>query len=90
MFGTPFSLKLVPTEGLFKKGKLKIWAIEPNATAQHGVEYTELPEVSSLFHNHLSTIDYLTGSRVYAFQQADVKNAKKVLQATEIFSFKKY
>lgn len=43
-FGKPFSLSLVPTEGLFKKGKLKIWTIEPNATAQHGVEYVELPE----------------------------------------------
>lgn len=43
-FGKPFSLKLVPTEGLFKKGKLKIWTIEPNATAQHGIEYVELPD----------------------------------------------
>lgn len=44
-FGKPFDLSLVPTEGLLKKGKLKIWTIEPNATAQHGVEYVELPEV---------------------------------------------
>lgn len=44
-FGMPFNLSLVPTEGLLKKGKLKIWTIEPNATAQHGVEYVELPEV---------------------------------------------
>ncbi|KAJ8923960.1 hypothetical protein NQ315_006736 [Exocentrus adspersus] len=43
-FGTPFNLSLVPTEGLLKKGKLKIWTIEPNATSQHGVDYVELPE----------------------------------------------
>ncbi|KAG5892476.1 hypothetical protein JTB14_017440 [Gonioctena quinquepunctata] len=43
-FGTPYNLSLIPTDGLFKKGKLKIWTIEPNATAQHGVEYVELPE----------------------------------------------
>lgn len=47
-FGKPFNLTLVPTEGLFRKGKLKIWTIEPNATAQHGVEYVELPEVRIL------------------------------------------
>ncbi|KAJ8955825.1 hypothetical protein NQ318_005368 [Aromia moschata] len=46
-FGRPISLSLVPNEGLLKKGKLKIWTIEPNATAQHGVEYVELPEVLS-------------------------------------------
>ncbi|CAG9813329.1 unnamed protein product [Phaedon cochleariae] len=45
-FGTPFNLSLVPTEGLFKRGKLKIWTIEPNATAQHGIEYVELPETN--------------------------------------------
>ncbi|XP_074036660.1 sol narae isoform X2 [Leptinotarsa decemlineata] len=45
-FGKPFNLTLIPTEGLFKKGKLKIWTIEPNATAQHGVEYIELPETN--------------------------------------------
>ncbi|XP_049826682.1 A disintegrin and metalloproteinase with thrombospondin motifs 16 isoform X2 [Aethina tumida] len=45
-FGKPFNLSLVPTEGLYKKGKLKIWTIEPNATAQHGVEYIELPETN--------------------------------------------
>ncbi|XP_057663338.1 A disintegrin and metalloproteinase with thrombospondin motifs like isoform X1 [Diorhabda carinulata] len=43
-FGKPFNLSLVPTRGLFKKGKLKLWTIEPNATAQHGVEYVEIPE----------------------------------------------
>ncbi|KAL1501524.1 hypothetical protein ABEB36_006829 [Hypothenemus hampei] len=40
-FGRPFNLSLVPTEGLFKKGKLKVFTVEPNATAQHGVEYVE-------------------------------------------------
>ncbi|XP_045468119.1 A disintegrin and metalloproteinase with thrombospondin motifs 16 isoform X2 [Harmonia axyridis] len=45
-FGIPFNLSLIPTSGLFKKGKLKIWTVEPNATAQHGVEYVELPETS--------------------------------------------
>ncbi|XP_018564553.1 A disintegrin and metalloproteinase with thrombospondin motifs 1 isoform X2 [Anoplophora glabripennis] len=45
-FGQPFNLSLAPTEGLLKKGKLKIWTIEPNATAQHGVEYVELPETN--------------------------------------------
>lgn len=54
-FGKPFNLSLVPTEGLFKKGKLKIWTIEPNATAQHGVEYVELPEVSNLHNEFQST-----------------------------------
>ncbi|KAK9892087.1 hypothetical protein WA026_018288 [Henosepilachna vigintioctopunctata] len=43
-FGRPISLSLLPTSGLYKKGKLKIWTVEPNATAQHGVEYVELPE----------------------------------------------
>lgn len=43
-FGMPFNLSLVPTSNLFKKGKLKIWTVEPNATAQHGVEYVEIPE----------------------------------------------
>ncbi|KAL3288180.1 hypothetical protein HHI36_002630, partial [Cryptolaemus montrouzieri] len=43
-FGRPFNLSLIPTSGLYKKGKLKIWTVEPNATAQHGVEYIELPE----------------------------------------------
>ncbi|CAG9836331.1 unnamed protein product [Diabrotica balteata] len=43
-FGKPFNLSLIPTRGLFKKGKLKLWTIEPNATAQHGVEYVEIPE----------------------------------------------
>ncbi|CAH0551123.1 unnamed protein product [Brassicogethes aeneus] len=45
-FGQPYNLKLQPTEGLFKKGKLKIWTIEPNSTAQHGVEFVELPETN--------------------------------------------
>lgn len=45
-FGQPFNLSLVPTEGVFKKGKLKVFTVEPNATAQHGVEYVEHPEVS--------------------------------------------
>lgn len=45
-FGKPFNLTLVPTRGLFKKGKLKLWTIEPNATAQHGVEYVEIPETN--------------------------------------------
>lgn len=49
-FGKPYTLNLQPTEGLLKKGKLKIWTIEPNATAQHGIEYVEHPdEVSRLF-----------------------------------------
>jgi len=43
-FGRPLRLSLVRTEGLFKKSGLKIWTVEPNATAQHGVEYVELPE----------------------------------------------
>ncbi|XP_044745503.1 A disintegrin and metalloproteinase with thrombospondin motifs 16 isoform X2 [Coccinella septempunctata] len=45
-FGRPFNLSLIPTSGLFKKGKLKIWTVEPNATSQHGVEYIELPETN--------------------------------------------
>ncbi|CAH1958565.1 unnamed protein product [Acanthoscelides obtectus] len=45
-FGVPYNLRLAPNQGLFKKGKLKIWTIEPNATAQHGVEYVELPETN--------------------------------------------
>lgn len=44
VFGKPFTLSLTPTEGLLKKGKLKIWTIEPNATAQHGIEYVEIPD----------------------------------------------
>lgn len=44
VFGKPLTLSLAPTEGLIKKGKLKIWTIEPNATAQHGIEYVELPD----------------------------------------------
>lgn len=44
VFGKPFTLSLAPTEGLLKKGKLKIWTIEPNATAQHGIEYVEIPD----------------------------------------------
>ncbi|XP_066260755.1 A disintegrin and metalloproteinase with thrombospondin motifs like isoform X2 [Euwallacea similis] len=46
-FGQPFNLSLVPTEGLFKKGKLKVFTVEPNATAQHGVEYVEHPETNN-------------------------------------------
>lgn len=45
-FGQPLNLTLVRTEGLIKKGGLKLWSVEPNATAQHGVEYVEIPEVS--------------------------------------------
>uniref|UniRef100_A0A6P7G4F2 Uncharacterized protein LOC114333699 n=1 Tax=Diabrotica virgifera virgifera TaxID=50390 RepID=A0A6P7G4F2_DIAVI len=45
-FGKPFNLSLIPTRGLFKKGKLKLWTIEPNATAQHGVEYVEIPDTN--------------------------------------------
>lgn len=48
-FGKYLNLTLVPNRGLYKKNKLKIWTVEPNATAQHGVEYIELPEVSSDF-----------------------------------------
>lgn len=47
-FGRQLHLNLVPNEGLFKKGGLKIWTVEPNATSQHGVEYIEHPEVSDL------------------------------------------
>ncbi|XP_068896316.1 A disintegrin and metalloproteinase with thrombospondin motifs like isoform X2 [Tenebrio molitor] len=43
-FGKYLNLTLVPNRGLYKKNKLKIWTVEPNATAQHGVEYIELPE----------------------------------------------
>ncbi|GJQ78643.1 hypothetical protein Trydic_g11746 [Trypoxylus dichotomus] len=50
-FGRQLHLNLVPNQGLFKKGGLKIWTVEPNATSQHGVEYIEHPaEVSTLFH----------------------------------------
>ncbi|ERL88271.1 hypothetical protein D910_05659 [Dendroctonus ponderosae] len=45
-FGQPFNLSLLPTEGLFQKGKLKVFTVEPNATAQHGVEYVEHPEAN--------------------------------------------
>ncbi|CAH1121894.1 unnamed protein product [Ceutorhynchus assimilis] len=45
-FGEPFHLSLAPTEGLFNKGKLKVFTVEPNATAQHGVEYVEDPETN--------------------------------------------
>ncbi|XP_060524299.1 A disintegrin and metalloproteinase with thrombospondin motifs like isoform X2 [Cylas formicarius] len=43
-FGTSFNLNLVPTEGLYKKGKFKLWSIEPNATDQHGIKLIEHPE----------------------------------------------
>lgn len=46
-FGRQLHLNLVPNEGLFSKGGLKIWTVEPNATSQHGVEYVEHPEVST-------------------------------------------
>lgn len=42
------NLNLVRTEGLFSKGGLKIWTVEPNVTAQHGVEYVEIPQVSQM------------------------------------------
>lgn len=45
-FGKALNLSLVKNDGLFKKGGLKIWTVEPNATAQHGVEYVEIPHVS--------------------------------------------
>lgn len=48
-FGKALNLSLVRNEGLFKKSGLKIWTVEPNATAQHGVEYVEIPHVSSFF-----------------------------------------
>lgn len=45
-FGKPINLTLTRNEGLFRKGGLKLWMVEPNATAQHGVEYIEIqPEV---------------------------------------------
>ncbi|XP_063907937.1 A disintegrin and metalloproteinase with thrombospondin motifs like isoform X2 [Zophobas morio] len=44
VFGKDLNLTLVPNRDLFKKNKLKIWTVEPNATAQHGVEYVELPQ----------------------------------------------
>lgn len=47
-FGKPLNLNLVRTQGLFKKGGLKIWTVEPNATSQHGVEYVEIPQVGVL------------------------------------------
>lgn len=46
-FGKALDLSLVRNEGLFKKSGLKIWTVEPNATAQHGVEYVEIPHVSN-------------------------------------------
>lgn len=46
-FGKHLNLTLTPNRGLFAKNRLKIWTVEPNATAQHGVEYVQLPEVSS-------------------------------------------
>ena len=46
-FGKPLHLNLSPNEGLLRKGGLKIWTVEPNATSQHGVEYVEIPEVSA-------------------------------------------
>lgn len=49
VFGKHLNLTLIPNRGLYKKNKLKIWSVEPNATAQHGVEYIELPEVSNFF-----------------------------------------
>ncbi|XP_050296767.1 A disintegrin and metalloproteinase with thrombospondin motifs 1 isoform X2 [Anthonomus grandis grandis] len=45
-FGQPFNLTLLPNDGLFKKSKLKVFTIEPNATAQHGVEYIEHQETN--------------------------------------------
>ena len=48
VFGKDLNLTLVPNRDLFKKNKLKIWTVEPNATAQHGVEYVELPQVGDI------------------------------------------
>ncbi|XP_076269046.1 sol narae metalloprotease isoform X2 [Rhynchophorus ferrugineus] len=43
-FGEPFNLSLVPTEGLYHKEKLKVFSVEPNITAQHGIEFLEHPQ----------------------------------------------
>lgn len=47
-FGRQLDLQLVRTDGLVRRGGLKLWTVEPNATAQHGVEYVEVPQVSHL------------------------------------------
>lgn len=47
-FGRHLNLSLAKTEGLIKKSGLKVWTVEPNATSQHGVEYVEVPEVSTI------------------------------------------
>lgn len=44
VFGKPLNLSLKRNDGLLKKSGLKLWTVEPNATAQHGVEYVEIPE----------------------------------------------
>lgn len=45
-FGEHLDLNLRKNSGLFKKTGLKIWTVESNDTAQHGVEYVEIPEVT--------------------------------------------
>lgn len=45
-FGQKFNLTLKPTDGLIKKGGLKIFTVEPNVTSQHGVDYVEIQQVS--------------------------------------------
>ncbi|KAK4884880.1 hypothetical protein RN001_001151 [Aquatica leii] len=44
VFGQKLNLSLTKNSGLLKTGGLKLWTIEPNATAQHGIEYVEIPE----------------------------------------------
>ncbi|KAF5298699.1 hypothetical protein FQA39_LY11709 [Lamprigera yunnana] len=43
-FGKDLNLSLTKNSGLLKTNGLKLWTIEPNATAQHGIEYVEIPE----------------------------------------------
>uniref|UniRef100_A0A1Y1MQZ3 Peptidase M12B domain-containing protein n=5 Tax=Photinus pyralis TaxID=7054 RepID=A0A1Y1MQZ3_PHOPY len=43
-FGKHLNLSLTKNSGLLKTGGLKLWSVEPNATAQHGIEYVEIPE----------------------------------------------
>ncbi|KAF5308591.1 hypothetical protein FQR65_LT06139, partial [Abscondita terminalis] len=43
-FGKNLNLSLTKNSGLLKTSGLKLWTVEPNATAQHGIEYVEIPE----------------------------------------------
>lgn len=46
-FGKKLNLTLKPTDGLIKKGGLKLFMVEPNITSQHGVDYVEVQNVST-------------------------------------------